>query len=57
MFKVHLERPVTEGERRDVGNPSEAFLKLLLPEIERRLAPLTRSEQIGSRPSSQGLVR
>jgi hypothetical protein len=38
MLKVHLARRVTEHERRDIGNPCEAFLEALLPELERRLA-------------------
>jgi EpsI family protein len=38
MYKVHLSRPVTERERRDIGNPCESFLEALIPEIERRLA-------------------
>lgn len=38
MFKVHLARPVTENERRDVGNPCESLLEALVPEIEHRLS-------------------
>jgi EpsI family protein len=38
MYKVHVARHVTENERRDVGNPCEAFLRVLLPEMERRMA-------------------
>jgi EpsI family protein len=37
MYKVHVARRVSERERRDVGNPCEAFLRELLPEIERRI--------------------
>ncbi len=37
MYKVHVARRLTERERRDVGNPCEAFLAALLPELERRL--------------------
>lgn len=37
MLKVHLARRVSERERRDIGNPCEAFLEALLPELERRL--------------------
>lgn len=37
MYKVHTARRIALGERRDVGNPSEAFLRDLLPEIERRM--------------------
>jgi hypothetical protein len=39
MYKVHLARRLTEQERRDVGNPCESLLEVLVPEIERRLAP------------------
>lgn len=38
MIKVHLARPLTERERRDVGNPFESFLEAMIPEIESRLA-------------------
>jgi hypothetical protein len=38
MFKVQVQRPVIESERRDLENPTEQFLALLLPEIERRAA-------------------
>ncbi len=38
MYKVHTARRVAAGERRDIGNPSEAFLRDLLPEIERRMS-------------------
>lgn len=38
MYKVQLARRVTGSERRDVGNPCEAFLQELLPELGRRLA-------------------
>jgi hypothetical protein len=38
MYKVQLARRITGRERRDVGNPCEAFLKELLPQIERRIA-------------------
>ena len=37
MYKVHLARHVGQGERRDVGNPCEALLQVLIPEVERRL--------------------
>jgi EpsI family protein len=39
MYKVQLARRLTEQERRDVGNPCESLLEVLVPEIERRLAP------------------
>ena len=38
MFKVQLDRALAEHERRDVGNPCEALLEVLLPELEHRLA-------------------
>lgn len=40
MFKVQVARPVRASELdvRDVGNPCEAFLALLMPEIDRRIA-------------------
>ena len=38
MYKVHIYRPVREQERRDVGNPCEAFLRELLPELEHRIS-------------------
>lgn len=37
MFKVHLARRTTPGEKRDVGNPCESLLNALLPEFERHL--------------------
>ena len=36
MYKVQLARRLTEQERRDVGNPCESLLEVLVPEIERR---------------------
>jgi EpsI family protein len=38
MFKVHLSRRTTPLEKRDVGNPCEALLGALLPEMERHMA-------------------
>ena len=40
MFKVQVARPVRDRELdvRDVGNPCEAFLAYLMPEIDRRIA-------------------
>ncbi|WP_422931942.1 exosortase-associated EpsI family protein [Singulisphaera sp. PoT] len=38
MFKVHVARTLTPKERRDIDNPNEEFLRLLLPVIEARLA-------------------
>jgi hypothetical protein len=38
MFKVQVQRHVAENERRGVNNPTEEFLKVLLPEIEGRLS-------------------
>jgi hypothetical protein len=37
MFKVQVQRLVAEFERRDLNNPTEQFLTLLLPEIDRRI--------------------
>ena len=37
MYKVHLARHLGQGEKREVGNPCEALLKVLIPELERRL--------------------
>jgi hypothetical protein len=39
MYKVHVARRLTDQERRDVGNPCESLLEVLVPEIEGRLAP------------------
>ena len=45
MYKVHVARRLTDHERRDVGNPCEAFLAALLPELQRRMtSPSGRSE-------------
>jgi hypothetical protein len=38
MYKVQIARHTTGRERREIGNPSEAFLRELLPEMERRMA-------------------
>lgn len=38
IYKIHLARRITPGEKRNVGNPCESFLKELMPELERRLA-------------------
>jgi hypothetical protein len=38
MFKVQIQRPVIELERREVNNPTEEFLAQLLPALERRIA-------------------
>lgn len=39
MYKIHTARHVLERERRDMGdNPSEQLLRVLLPEIEGRIA-------------------
>lgn len=38
MFKVQVQRQVAEHEHREVDNPTEQFLALLMPEIERRIA-------------------
>lgn len=38
LFKIQISRWVAEGERRNIDEPIEQFLKLLIPEIERRIA-------------------
>jgi hypothetical protein len=38
MIKVHTSRSYLKGERRDANNPNEAFLRVLVPEIERLLS-------------------
>jgi hypothetical protein len=49
MYKVQTQRLVTESEsstaRREQDNPTEQFLALLLPEIERRAAQAPRSSE------------
>lgn len=37
MYKVHVARLVTDHEKRDVANPSEAFLQEFLPALEQRV--------------------
>jgi hypothetical protein len=36
---------VSESERRELNNPTEQFLALLLPELERRVAQAPREPQ------------
>jgi hypothetical protein len=43
MFKVQVQRLAGESERREEANPTEQFLALLLPEIERRIAKAPRN--------------
>jgi hypothetical protein len=38
MYKVQVARRVSDHERRDVGNPCEAFLQELLPDLEQRIS-------------------
>jgi hypothetical protein len=38
VYKVQLARRLTLQERRDVGNPCESLLGILVPELEHRLA-------------------
>jgi hypothetical protein len=38
MFKVQVQRPVSETERNEGNNPTEQFLALLIPQIESRIA-------------------
>ena len=47
MLKVQVQRPVSQEEDRAVDNPTEQFLALLLPEIERRLAMTSPRPQKG----------
>jgi hypothetical protein len=55
MYKVQLARRVTDRERRDVGNPCEAFLRELLPRIESRLAGVLPAAGVaGGRPATSG---
>jgi hypothetical protein len=43
VFKVQVQRRVAEGEHRDLDEPIEDFLKILIPEIERRIAAAEKS--------------
>jgi hypothetical protein len=52
VFKVQVQRRVAEGEHRDRDEPIEQFLKLLIPEIERRLAAA--ANPAGSPKTSMG---
>jgi hypothetical protein len=38
MFKIQIQRRVIKGEWRDVNNPTEQFLKVLLPELNKRIS-------------------
>jgi hypothetical protein len=38
MFKIHIQRPIIETERRQVNNPALAFLGVFLPQFEKQLA-------------------
>jgi hypothetical protein len=46
LYKIQLTRRVGERERVDIGNPCEAFLEAMLPEMERRI---TESSSASSR--------
>jgi hypothetical protein len=48
MFKVQIQRSVTEAEHRELNNPTEQFLALLLPELERRIAAAASGRQEGN---------
>jgi len=54
MLKVHLTRRVTEQEKRDVGNPCEALLAVMVPDLERRLAATMPAE---AGPTAKGAVQ
>jgi hypothetical protein len=45
MFKIQIQRAVAESEQRELKNPTEQFLSLLLPEIERRVAQASRKPE------------
>jgi hypothetical protein len=45
MFKVQVQRIVTPSEPRGGASPTEQFLTLLLPEIERRIAEAPRNPE------------
>ena len=47
MFKIQVQRPVVATERRTLNNPTEQFLALLLPEIERRVAQSSQGREGG----------
>ncbi|MDR3638952.1 MAG: EpsI family protein [Isosphaeraceae bacterium] len=50
MYKVHLARRITEHEKRDVGNPCEAFLQALLPTLEQRVRQAQQTPSSSSSP-------
>lgn len=53
MFKVHVQRQVmkaAELDLLDVGNPTEAFLAALMPEIESRLAQSRAKTRLPAKP-------
>jgi len=56
MFKIHLARTLTPRERRDLDNPNEEFLKVLIPELERRLTESVSQASPRAR-SAKGVVR
>jgi uncharacterized protein DUF3485 len=56
MFKVQVQRQVAEHEHREVDNPTEQFLALLVPELERRIGlnrGETEGQEDGRRPHAQ----
>lgn len=62
MLKVHLTRRVTEHENREVGNPCEALLDVLVPELERRWEAATATTATAATaasvaPTREGAVR
>ncbi len=57
MFKVHVVRSMTPRERRDIDNPNEAFLKILIPELERRLNAAVSHDAHSSDRPAKGAVR
>ena len=59
IFKVQVQRRVAEGERRDRDEPIEQFLKILVAEIERRVAagasPAGPTTSAAAKASTSGL--
>jgi Protein of unknown function (DUF3485) len=55
MFRIQIERPVAEMERRDLNkyNPTRQFLEVFLPEFEKQLAA-SRSKGTASAPRPDG---
>ena len=52
MFKIQIQRPIVEMERRGVKNPTQTFLNVFLPEFERQLAASQIQETIAPAPAA-----